>query len=254
MGLRPGHCYSSKKDRAFSRVAVKVHRKNYIGAVPGLRTRQFNMGNPTKKFSHILDLVVKEHKQVRDNAIESARITINRFLHNRLGADNYFMRIRPYPFQLLRENKQAQGAGADRVSQGMSLSFGTIIGRAIRVRPGQKIISILVDEKDTAVAKEALLRANARMPVRLGVRIGTDVESIGTRPKKVREISLEEIQAEEAAAKEKEAEKEGKPAEKKEEEKAEEAKEKEEKAEGEKKEGKGEAAEEKKGQGKGGEK
>ncbi|MBN2067924.1 MAG: 50S ribosomal protein L16 [Candidatus Diapherotrites archaeon] len=215
MGLRPGRCYSSKKDRAFSRYAVKVHSKNYIGATPGLKTRQFNMGNPAKKFSHILDLIGNDHKQVRDNAFESARIAINRFLNKKLGSDKYFMRIRVYPFQILRENKQAQGAGADRVSQGMSLSFGTVIGRAVRLRPGQKLISVLVDEKDVPVAKEALLRARARMPLKLTVRIGTDVESIGTRPKQIKEIVEEEKPAEEAK-------------------------------EGEKKEGKGEAGKEKK--------
>ena len=98
MGLRPGHCYSSKKDRAFSRYAVKVHRKSFVGAIPGLRTRQFNMGNGIKNFSHILDLIVEEHAQIRDNAIESTRIAVNRFLNNNLGKDGYFMKIRAYPF------------------------------------------------------------------------------------------------------------------------------------------------------------
>ena len=124
MGLRPGKCYRTKKDRAFSRVAIKVHRRNYIGAVPGIKTRQFNMGNPMKNFTHILDLKVQEHVQVRDNSIESARIAINRYLHNNLGREGYFMKIRIYPFQILRENKQAQGAHADRIQTGMSKAFG----------------------------------------------------------------------------------------------------------------------------------
>ena len=206
MGLRPGHCYSSKKDRAFTRFAQTVPDKNYMGAIPGIKTRQFNMGNSKKQFSHILDLIVEEHVQIRDNAIESARIIINRFLQRELGVEGYFMRIRVYPFQVLRENRQAQGAGADRVSQGMSLSFGTSIGRAVRVRPGQKIISVLVDEQNIATAKQALLRANARIAAKLSVRIGTDVESIGTRPKEIKEI-VEEKPKETA---EKEAAKEGK--------------------------------------------
>jgi len=246
MGLRPGHCYSSKDKRAFSRLAIKVHRKNYIGAAPGLKTRQFNMGNTVKKFTRILDLVAEEHKQVRDNAIESARIAINRLLHKRLGADKYFMKIRIYPFQLLRENKQAQGAGADRVSQGMSKSYGTIIGRAARVRPGQKLISVLVDEQDVPIAKEALLRAQSRMPVRLSVRVGTKVESIGTRPKKTKHLAIEkkkEEEEEKGKGKGKKGKKEGK----------EEAKEDEGKEEGKEgpKEGGKEGKEEKKEEGKG---
>jgi large subunit ribosomal protein L10e len=229
MGLRPGRCYSSKKDRAFSRFAVKVHRKSYVGAIPGLRTRQFNMGNGIKEFSHVLDLVVEEHCQIRDNAIESVRMAINRYLNKHLGKDGYFIKIRAYPFQILRENKQAQGAGADRVSQGMSHSFGRNIGRAIRVRPGQKIISVLVDKPHVEIAKKGLERANAKIAARLSIRVGTDVESIGTRPKKTRDIikaEQDEKEAKEAEASEaKEAGKEGKAPEKKEGEKPAEKKE-----------------------------
>ncbi len=217
MGLRPGRCYSSKKDRAFSRFAVKVHRKSYVGAIPGLRTRQFNMGNGTKEFSHVLDLIVEEHCQIRDNAIESVRMAINRYLNKHLGKDGYFIKIRAYPFQVLRENKQAQGAGADRVSQGMSHSFGRNIGRAIRVRPGQKIISVLVDKPHVQIAKKGLERANAKIAAKLSIRAGTDVESIGTRPKKTRDIIKAEQEAKEAeAAEAKEEGKEGKAPEKKE--------------------------------------
>jgi len=199
MGLRPGPCYSSTKDRAYTRLAVKVHRKNYVGAAPGLKTRQFNMGNPLKEFSHILDLVAKEKVQVRDNAIESSRIAINRFLHNNFGKDGYFMKIRVYPHQLLRENKQAQGAGADRISTGMSHSFGKVIGRAVRVRPGQKMMSVLVDEANIEAAKTALLRANARMPLGLDVVVHTDVKSIGSKPRKIKVTKAETKEEEEKA-------------------------------------------------------
>lgn len=214
MGLRPGHCYATKKHRAYSRYAVRVHRRNYIGAIPGLKTRQFNMGNPTKDFSHILDLVVNEHKQIRDNAIESSRIIINRYLVKKLGKDGFFMRIRVYPHQVLRENKMAQGAHADRIQTGMSKAFGKPVGKAVRVRPGQKIISVLVDEEDVGTAKKALLRAKARMNCKLQIRVGTDIESIGTRPKKIREIieevpekAEEEEKEEEVGEKEEEGEK-----------------------------------------------
>ena len=206
MGLRPGKCYRSKGERPYSRVAVKVHKKNFIGAVPGLKTRQFNMGNPTKHFTHILDLKVGEAVQLRDNSIESARIAINRYLVKHLGKEGFFMRIRIYPFQILRENKQAQGAHADRIQTGMSKAFGKPIGRAARTRPGQKIISVLVDEPSIKIAKEGLLRARSRLNCDVSVRIGTDIESIGTRPKKVREVKIEEPKAGEKKEEEKEEE------------------------------------------------
>ncbi len=215
MGLRPGRCYRSKKDRAFTRIAVRVHRKNFIGAVPNILTRQFNMGNTTKKFTHILDLKVKKGVQLRDNSIESARIAINRHLHNRLGKEGYFMKIRVYPFQILRENKQAQGAHADRIQTGMSKAYGKSIGRAIRVRPEQTIISVLVDEPNIKVAKEALLRAKSRLSSDVHVVVHTDVESIGTKPKKTRAPAVakkpgEKKEGEEAKEEGKEGKEEGK--------------------------------------------
>lgn len=185
MGLRPGQCYTNKKkDRAYTRLAVKVHKRNYIGAAPGLKTRQFNMGNGEKKYSHIVDLVVDEHVNIRDNAIESVRIMITRYVTKHLGKENFFMRVRIYPHHILRENKQAKGAHADRIQQGMSHAFGKPIGRAARVRPNQKIISILVDEENVNVAKNALKRVFSKLPCSSHVRVGTDVESLGTLPRK----------------------------------------------------------------------
>jgi len=155
------------------------------------------MGDGLKVFSHVLDLVTEERGQVRDNALESVRMAINRFLNNKLGKDGYFMKIRVYPYHILRENKQAQGAGADRVSQGMSHAFGRNIGRAIRLHKGQEIISILVDEQNIETAKVALSRANAKMGIKLSVKVGTDVASIGTKPKKTKELKEEEEKKEE---------------------------------------------------------
>ena len=218
MGLRPGHCYVSLKDRAYTRVAIIVPRRNYIGTNPGLKTRQFNMGDTTKEFTHILDLVTEESLHIRDNAIESARIAIGRYLNRVVGKDNFFMRIRVYPHHIMRENKQAQGAHADRIQKGMSHAFGKPIGRAVRAKAGMTLISVLVNEENIDIAKKALLRACSKMPCKLHVKIDTDVKSIGTRPKFIKEITAEEISAQEAASKEKEAakeEKEGKkPAEK----------------------------------------
>ncbi|MBU0662754.1 MAG: 50S ribosomal protein L16 [Candidatus Diapherotrites archaeon] len=213
MGLRPGHCYRSKKDRAYTRFAQTVPRRNYIGAVPGLKTRQFNMGNPNGKYTHILDLIIEDGVQVRDNAIESSRIAINRYLVNKLGKDAFFMRIRVYPYQILRENKQAQGAHADRIQKGMSNPFGKPIGRAVRTRKGQKLISVLVMEESIAMAKKALMRANSRMPAELTVRVGTDIEAIGTLPTKITDVVEEkpvEKEGEEARARDEKEAKEGK--------------------------------------------
>jgi len=210
MGLRPGRCYSNKsktskkkgtkwkvtrgfrkpakQNRAFSRIAIKVPDKNYIGAAPALRIRQFNMGNAKGKYDIIADLVVKEGIDVRDNAIESARQSINRKLVKVLGKEGYFMKVRVFPGNILRENKAAQGAGADRISQGMSLSFGKPIGRAARVKAGQVIYSVLFNKGKEVEVKDALMRARTRFSCSVKVNFHDNLKSIGTLPaKKLRE-------------------------------------------------------------------
>ncbi len=209
MGLRPGRCYrysakSRKKagakshrkkavrQRSYSRIAIKVPRKNYIGAAPALKIRQFNMGNPIPKYDLVADLTVKDSFDLRDNAIESARTSINRHLVKTLGKDGFFMKVRVYPSNLLRENKQAQGAGADRVSQGMSLSFGIPIARSARVRNGQTIFSVLCKKGQETIVKDSLLRAKARFPCDVKVVFHTNVKSIGTLPSKLIEEKVAE--------------------------------------------------------------
>jgi len=201
MGLRPGHCYSSTKDRANTRHAVKVQKRDYIGAVPGLKTRQWNMGNGIKEFTHVVDLCIKcgsQGIQLRDNAFESARMLINRHLVVSIGKEDFFLKLRVYPHHILRENKQAQGAGADRVSKGMSHCFGKSMGRAARLRNGQKIFSLLVAEKDVEAGKKALLCSASRFTCKVTTKVGTDIASIGTKPKKTRDMRKAEAEEEEA--------------------------------------------------------
>ena len=199
MALRPAHCYRGQGKPAYTRIAVTVHDKNFIGTNPNLRTRQFNMGNPLKKYTHIVDLVCRDPGiQVRDNAIEAARLNVNRALITSLGKENFFMRLRIYPFQILRENKLAQGAGADRVSSGMKHAFGKPIGRAARLRYNQKILSVLCDETQLAEARRCMLRAIPKMGFKMDVLVHQDITSIGKLPKKMREEKVEV--KEEAAA------------------------------------------------------
>lgn len=215
MGLRPAHCYRGIDKPAYTRLAVTKHDKNFIGTSPHLKIRQFNMGNPAPEYTHIIDLVNASplHHQLRDNAIEATRQNINRYLGHKLGKEGYFMRIRVYPYHILRENKQAQGAGADRVSQGMSHPFGRPIGRAARVRPNQIIMSLLVNESNLKVAKHALLRAAPKFGFEIALNVHHDIASLGTRPTKQIE---EKVEVKAAAATEgaatAEAGKEGAPA------------------------------------------
>lgn len=190
MGLRPAKCYRGVNKRSYTRLAVTVPGKNYIGTSPGVRTRQFNMGNPIKDFTRLVNLRIGESMQIRDNAIESMRQAVNRYLQKHLGKEGYFIKIRIYPYQILRENKQAQGAGADRVQKGMSHPFGRPIGRAARVKEGQIILSALCDPEGIETVKLGLLRAGPKLGAPIHLEIRTDVQSIGSKPRTVREEAV----------------------------------------------------------------
>ncbi len=73
-----------------------------------------------------------------------------------IGRQNFHLKIRTFPHHVLRENKQATGAGADRVSEGMRLAFGKAVGTAARVAPKQKIFTVYTNAQYIDKAKEAV--------------------------------------------------------------------------------------------------
>lgn len=139
-------------------------RREYIGGVPGSRITQFDLGDKTTDFPVQVSLVAVEQCQVRHTALEACRVAANRVLLKHCGALGYHLKIRPYPHHILRENKQASGAGADRVSQGMRQSFGKPIGTAARVYPGQVVLTIGTKPEHFLRAKEACRKANMKLP------------------------------------------------------------------------------------------
>jgi large subunit ribosomal protein L10e len=122
------------------------------------------MGTLSKKFDYTLNLLSKSHLQIRDNALESARQTANKVLESALGVAGFFMKVRPYPAQVMRENPLATGAGADRFSTGMQKAFGKPIGNAAVVKKGQVILEVRVNKNSIALAKKALKRAISKLP------------------------------------------------------------------------------------------
>ena len=139
-------------------------RREYMGGVPASRITQFDVGNRSGEFSIMVSLIAKEPCQIRHTALESARIAANRHMSKRAGSLGFHLKIRIHPHIVLRENKQATGAGADRVSQGMRLSFGKNVGTAARVQEGQKLISIRTTKPHYLSAKKALRRASMKLP------------------------------------------------------------------------------------------
>jgi len=158
--LRKGVAYR-KLERPYTRRS-KFKGKAFVRANPNISVVRFNMGDPNKKFSHILQIISSADVQVRHNSIESARQSCNRNLEGKLGKSDYYFTVRIYPHHILRENPLAAGAGADRMSTGMAHSFGKPIGAAAQVRKGQVLFQVDVDEKNVLVAKDALSRCSKK--------------------------------------------------------------------------------------------
>jgi len=154
--LRPG-----KIDRRTNNPSYT--RREYIRVLPNIKLSHFDIGS-NDKFPYEVSLIVKNDVQIRHNSLEAARIAANRYMEKKTG-ENYHLKIRVYPFQVLRENPMATGHKADRYGNGMRLSFGRPVSRAARVRKGQKVMSVYVDEKSVLEAREAIRRASMKIPM-----------------------------------------------------------------------------------------
>lgn len=139
-------------------------RKKYAKSSPPSKITKFTMGDTKTRFPIKAKLIALENAQIRHNALESARIASNRHLQTSLE-NSYFLRIMPYPHTILRENKMIFGAHADRLQDGMRRAFGKPIGIAARVKTNQPIIIVGVKEDAIEIAKQALKRGGAKLPI-----------------------------------------------------------------------------------------
>jgi len=171
MARKPGSMYRTTHGQATT-------RKEYMGGIPASRITQFDLGNKTADFPIQVDLSVNERCQLRHNSLEAARITANRYMEKSVGAANYHIKIRVYPHNVLRENKQATGAGADRVSQGMRSAFGKNVATAARVKQHQKIMTVSTTEQFYKQAKDALRKAGMKLCSPCTVTVSKGLELI----------------------------------------------------------------------------
>ncbi|RDE17892.1 MAG: 50S ribosomal protein L16 [Candidatus Thorarchaeota archaeon] len=157
MGKRPGRCYRECDRPAFMRT-------RYIHRQPASKIASFDMGAPELDFEVEMSLVGTERCQIRNQALEAARVAANRYLTKILPRQKFHLRVRVKPYQWLRENKMVTGAGADRVQDGMRKAWGKVIGSAARIRPGQAVITVRVDRGQIDVARVALEKAAPKIP------------------------------------------------------------------------------------------
>jgi large subunit ribosomal protein L10e len=121
------------------------------------------MGDTRANYDYRVSLVVQAPIQVRHNALEAARVAANKVLFDKLGETGYVVRLRPYPHIILRENRMIATAGADRLQEGMRRSFGKPSGRAARIRAGQPILDLYVNQPHVDLAKEALRVSSSKL-------------------------------------------------------------------------------------------
>jgi len=154
--------------RPFTRKS-RVKSKGYVKTVPPSHLLKYTMGNSNKfnmgEYPIVVHVTSKEDAQVRDVALESIRNHLHREIELQVGTD-YYMRINAAPHQILREHKQAAVAQADRISSGMSLSFGKCVGRAARIHKGQDVL-VLGFMTDDAVRtfRDIFSNAKSKIPI-----------------------------------------------------------------------------------------
>jgi large subunit ribosomal protein L10e len=162
MGRRPAKCYRFQNKKPFI-------KSRYCRGVPDPKIRIYDVGNKKASvdvFPFVAHLVSDEKEQLSSESLEAARISANRYLTKFCGKDNFHMRIRCHPFQVLRINKMLSCAGADRLQTGMRHAYGKPTGTAARVAIGQPIISVRSKDSFGPAVIEALRRAKFKFPGR----------------------------------------------------------------------------------------
>jgi large subunit ribosomal protein L10e len=167
MALRKASTYSKKFARPYTRNSRKKNRA-YIKTIPQVKIAKYNLGDQKAyqlgKHKFFVRLLADEDIQIRDNALEAGRMHVHKVLEEKTPGQ-YFFVVKVHPHHLLRNNKTAAGAGADRMSTGMSHSFGTVEGRAALVKKGKQIFMVSCENEQAArVARAALETIRAKMP------------------------------------------------------------------------------------------
>ena len=167
MALRKANAYSKRIVVPFTRIS-KRKGKSYIKTVPPQKIVKFTMGRERLlnegKLPIQLEVISTEKVQLRHNALEACRQFVNKKLEKEL-AGQYLFKVVPYPHHIQRENKMITGAGADRMSRGMQLSFGKSIGKAAIVKKGSPVFFVAVaNMKAEQLARKVINQVKSKLP------------------------------------------------------------------------------------------
>ena len=173
MALRKAMSYSRRPARPYTRVS-RAKGKSYIKVVPHNKIAKYSMGNGADyragKFPMTVSLLADAWVQVRDNALESGRMMFSKILDEKIP-NQYYFEIKAHPHHILRNNKTAAGAGADRLSTGMKQSFGIVEGRAAMIGAGRPIFFVAcANEHSARIIREVMHMAKAKIPGKTIIR------------------------------------------------------------------------------------
>jgi large subunit ribosomal protein L10e len=150
-----------KLERPYTRKS-KYRTKNFIRAFPHNTIVRYVMGATNKAFANTILVQSKQGLQIRHNSLESGRRVAVQYLEGSLGKTGFYLRLHKFPHHVLRENPLASGAGADRLSTGMKMSFGKPIGIAAQVQQGDTVFEVRAD--NLASAKRAANLIKSKLP------------------------------------------------------------------------------------------
>jgi large subunit ribosomal protein L10e len=173
MALRKASCYSKRKTVPYTRKS-KLKKKSYIRTIPNTKIVKLRMGDiegyNKGKYKTVIRIISKENVQMRDTSIEASRQYLNRNL-TKIANKDFYLELKPYPHHILRENKMLTGAGADRMSTGMALSFGRTMNRAALVKKGETIYIIGINgQKTEQLLRKLIGSIKAKLPCTISVQ------------------------------------------------------------------------------------
>ena len=87
------------------RSGMPLTRKEYTSA-PNTKIARFNTGNANNDYDVHVYLTSTEVSQIRDNAIEAARVAANKKM-SVVGETEYQLNVKVYPHVILSENKMS---------------------------------------------------------------------------------------------------------------------------------------------------
>jgi large subunit ribosomal protein L10e len=161
-GIRPAKAVRDPDKVAWTRYSRSKPRRSYIKAMPHKDLHQFRMGTKKADYNLVMHLVADHGVIIRDNSIESARMTSNKHLE-KMMAGNYYLVLRVYPHHVIRENKMIAGAGADRLQKGMRKAFGRPSDLAARLNKGTSLFSVHTYKENELEVKAALQKATRKL-------------------------------------------------------------------------------------------